>query len=89
MSDRPAKRKFYKTLVRLLGESPGVRPADVFVMMTITRPGNFSFADGVIVTDIAAAEPLDLAAQTPGTTAGSPAFSSTPAPPPSGRPRPE
>ncbi|MGH3405382.1 MAG: tautomerase family protein, partial [Streptosporangiaceae bacterium] len=141
MSDRPAKRKFYKTLVRLLEESPGVRPADVFVMMTITRPENFSFADRVIVTDIAAAEPLDLAAQTPGTrdaytkaemtaaitelfenrdrhpilpmlrddvvlkvpatlpyggeftgpgiTGGSPAFSSTPTPPPSSRPRPE
>jgi ketosteroid isomerase-like protein len=63
----PAKRKFYQTLVRLLEESPGVRPADVFVMMTVTPPENFSFADGVMVTDIAAAEPLDVAAQTPGT----------------------
>jgi Tautomerase enzyme len=33
-----AKRRFYKTLVRLLHEGPGVRPADVFVMMTVTRP---------------------------------------------------
>jgi ketosteroid isomerase-like protein len=48
----PAKRKFYKTLVRLLDEGAGVRPADVFVMMTVTPPENFSFADGVIVTDI-------------------------------------
>jgi ketosteroid isomerase-like protein len=63
----PAKRKFYKTLVRLLEESAGVRPADVFIMMTVRPPENFSFADGVIVTDIASAEPLDLAAQTPGT----------------------
>jgi phenylpyruvate tautomerase PptA (4-oxalocrotonate tautomerase family) len=53
----PAKRKFYKTLVRLLEEGPGVRPADVFVMMTVTPPENFSFADGVIVTDLAAATP--------------------------------
>jgi Tautomerase enzyme len=29
-----AERRFYKTLVRLLQEGPGVRPADVFVMMT-------------------------------------------------------
>lgn len=63
----PAKRKFYKTLVRLLEESAGVRPADVFIMMTVRPPGNFSFADGVIVTDIASAEPLGLAAQAPGT----------------------
>jgi ketosteroid isomerase-like protein len=63
----PAKRKFYKTLVRLLEEDPGVRPADVFVMMTVTPPENFSFADGVIVTDVAAVETLDLAAPVPGT----------------------
>jgi ketosteroid isomerase-like protein len=63
----PAKRRFYKTLVRLLEEDPGVRPADVFVMMTVTPPENFSFADGAIVTDVAAAEALDSAADTPGT----------------------
>ncbi len=63
----PAKRKFYKTLVRLLEEGPGVRPTDVFVMMTVTPPENFSFADGVIVTDVAIAEPLDVAAETHGT----------------------
>ena len=62
----PAKRKFYKTLVRLLEEEAGVRPADVFVMMTVTSPENFSFADGVIATDVAAAGPLG-AAGTPGT----------------------
>jgi ketosteroid isomerase-like protein len=57
----PAKRRFYQTLVRLLGEGAGVRPADVFVMMTITPAENFSFADGVIATDVAAAEALDAA----------------------------
>ena len=34
-----AKRRFYQTLVRLLQEGPGVRPADVFVMMTVTPAG--------------------------------------------------
>jgi ketosteroid isomerase-like protein/phenylpyruvate tautomerase PptA (4-oxalocrotonate tautomerase family) len=61
-----AKRRFYQTLVRLLEEDPGVRPADVFVMMTVTPPENFSFADGVIGTDVAAAEALDAAAEDPG-----------------------
>ncbi|HTU72944.1 MAG TPA: tautomerase family protein [Trebonia sp.] len=61
-----AKRRFYQTLVRLLREGPGVRPADVFVMMTVTPPENFSFADGVAVTDVTAAEALDAAAAVPG-----------------------
>jgi phenylpyruvate tautomerase PptA (4-oxalocrotonate tautomerase family)/ketosteroid isomerase-like protein len=61
-----AKRRFYKTLTRLLQEGPGVRPADVFVMMTVTPPENFSFADGVTATDVAAAEALDAAAKAPG-----------------------
>jgi ketosteroid isomerase-like protein len=61
-----AKRRFYKTLVRLLEEGPGVQPADVFVMMTVTPPENFSFADGVIGTDVAAVEALDAAAKAPG-----------------------
>jgi ketosteroid isomerase-like protein/phenylpyruvate tautomerase PptA (4-oxalocrotonate tautomerase family) len=60
-----AKRRFYQTLVRLLEEGPGVRPADVFVMMTVTPPENFSFADGVIGTDMAASEALDAAAKDP------------------------
>jgi ketosteroid isomerase-like protein/phenylpyruvate tautomerase PptA (4-oxalocrotonate tautomerase family) len=61
-----AKRRFYQGLVRRLAESPGVRPADVFVMMTVTPPENFSFADGVTGTDVAAAEALDAAAKAPG-----------------------
>jgi ketosteroid isomerase-like protein len=60
-----AKRRFYKTLVRLLQEGPGVQPADVFVMMTVMPPENFSFADGVTGTDVAAAEALDTAAKAP------------------------
>src|SRR6202050_112285 len=61
-----AKRRFYKTLIRLLQEGPGVRPADVFVMMTVTPPENFSFADGVIGTDVVAIEALDAAEKAPG-----------------------
>ncbi|WP_326557408.1 tautomerase family protein [Micromonospora sp. NBC_01796] len=60
-----AKRRFYETLVRLLQERTGISPADVFVMMTVTAPENFSFADGVIGTDILAAEALDAAATAP------------------------
>ena len=60
-----AKRRFYKTLVRLLEEGPEVRPADVFVVMTVTPPENFSFADGMAGTDVAAAEALDAAAKAP------------------------
>src|SRR5580692_7546235 len=60
-----AKRRFYQTLVRLLGEGPGVRPADVFVMMTVTPPENFSFADGVTGTDVVAAEALEETAKAP------------------------
>ncbi len=57
-----AKRRFYAALVRLLGVDPGISPADVLVMMTLTPPENFSFADGVIGTDVVAAEALDAAA---------------------------
>jgi hypothetical protein len=62
-----AKRRFYQTLVRLLEERPGVRSADVFVIMTVIPPENFSFAGGVIGTDVAAAESLEAAAKAPGT----------------------
>jgi ketosteroid isomerase-like protein len=61
-----AKRRFYKTLVRLLEEGAGVRSADVFVMITVTPPENFSFADGVPGTEVAAVEALDVAAKEPG-----------------------
>ncbi|MFB8353338.1 tautomerase family protein [Streptomyces niveus] len=56
-----AKRRFYKTLVRLLHEGPGIDPADVFVMITLTSPESFSFADGVIGSDVLAAEALEAA----------------------------
>jgi ketosteroid isomerase-like protein len=61
-----AKRHFYATLVRLLNGGPGISPADVFVMMTLTPAENFSFADGVIGTDVVAVEALDAAAGNPG-----------------------
>lgn len=63
----PAKRRFYKTLVKELAEGPGVKSADVFVMIHVTPPVNFSFADGVIATDVAAAEARERAAAAAGT----------------------
>lgn len=67
--DERAKRTFYQTLVRLLAERPGIRPADVFVLMTVTPSANLSFGAGVIGTDVEAAESLDAAAKAPGTRA--------------------
>lgn len=60
-----AKRRFYETLVRRLNEDPGVRPEDVFVMMSLSDPESFSFAGGTIGTDVVAAEALDAADKTP------------------------
>jgi phenylpyruvate tautomerase PptA (4-oxalocrotonate tautomerase family) len=51
-----AKQRFYKTLVDLLQKNPGVRGEDVFVMIHVTPPANFSFANGVSATEIVAAE---------------------------------
>ncbi|GIF67332.1 hypothetical protein Ais01nite_53670 [Asanoa ishikariensis] len=62
--DERSKRRFYKALVHLLEERPGIHPSDVYVMMTVTPPANFSFAGGVIGTDVEAAESLDAAAGT-------------------------
>jgi hypothetical protein len=51
-----AKQRFYKTLVDLLQKNPGVRGEDVFVMINLTPPANFSFASGVSATEVVAAE---------------------------------
>ncbi|HEY6493717.1 MAG TPA: tautomerase family protein [Trebonia sp.] len=51
-----AKQRFYKTLVDLLRENPGVRGEDVFMMVYRTPPGNFSFASGVSAPEVVAAE---------------------------------
>lgn len=61
-----AKRRFYRTLVGLLQQAPGIEPQDVFVMMSLTTPDDFSFADGVIGTDTAASESLAAAAANAG-----------------------
>ncbi|MFJ5265663.1 tautomerase family protein [Streptomyces sp. NPDC088387] len=60
-----AKRRFYRTLVHLLQENPGIRPEDVFVMMSLSGPADFSFAGGVIGTDVVAIEALDAADKAP------------------------
>jgi hypothetical protein len=63
----PAKRAFYKKLVELLRQEPGIDPQDVFVMMHVTPPANFSFAGGIAGTETVATEALDRAARVPGT----------------------
>lgn len=55
-SGEQAKERFYKTLVDLLQKDPGVRGEDVFVMIYLTPPANFSFASGVSATEIVAAD---------------------------------
>jgi phenylpyruvate tautomerase PptA (4-oxalocrotonate tautomerase family)/ketosteroid isomerase-like protein len=62
-----AKQRFYRSLADKLAQHPGVRPADVFVIMHRTAPINFSFADGLAVTETIAREKLDRAAAVPGT----------------------
>src|ERR1700722_100642 len=51
-----AKRRFYQRLTALLEPGPGGRPQDVFVMVQVTPPENFSFASGASGSDIAATE---------------------------------
>ena len=51
-----AKQRFYKTLADLLQKDPGVRSEDVFVIIHLTPPANFSFAGGVSATEIVGAE---------------------------------
>jgi phenylpyruvate tautomerase PptA (4-oxalocrotonate tautomerase family) len=55
-SGEEAKQRFYKTLVDLLQKDPGVRAEDVFVMVYLTPPANFSFASGVSAPEIVAAD---------------------------------
>jgi phenylpyruvate tautomerase PptA (4-oxalocrotonate tautomerase family) len=40
------KRAFYKRLVALLAEAPGMRPQDVMVIITMTTPDEWSFSGG-------------------------------------------
>ena len=55
-SGEQAKERFYKTLVDLLQKDPGARGEDVFVMIHLTPPANFSFAAGVSAAEIVAAQ---------------------------------
>lgn len=55
-SGEQAKRRFYQTLVELLRKDPGVRGEDVFVMINLTPPANFSFGNGVSAPEVVAAE---------------------------------
>lgn len=40
------KQDFYRHLVRLLGQAPGVRPDDVMVVITTTERDGWSFSNG-------------------------------------------
>ena len=55
-SGAEAKQRFYQTLVDLLEKDPGVRREDVFVMIHLTPPANFSFASGVSAPEAVAEE---------------------------------
>lgn len=44
--DTATKQAFYKRLVALLAEAPGIRPQDVMVIITTTSRDEWSFADG-------------------------------------------
>lgn len=45
--DEPGSEAFYRRLVDLLAERPGIRPEDVFVMLHSSPLWYFSFADGI------------------------------------------
>ena len=40
------KRAFYKRLVALLAEAPGIRPEDVLTIINTTTPEDWSFSGG-------------------------------------------
>ncbi len=42
----PAKQAFYRRLVELLADAPGIRPEDVMVIINTTAPDEWSFAAG-------------------------------------------
>jgi phenylpyruvate tautomerase PptA (4-oxalocrotonate tautomerase family) len=42
------KQAFYRRLVDLLAEAPGIRPEDVMVVVNMTGPDDWSFGAGVV-----------------------------------------
>jgi phenylpyruvate tautomerase PptA (4-oxalocrotonate tautomerase family) len=44
--DTATKKAFYKRLIALLAEAPGIQPQDVMVIITTTSRDEWSFADG-------------------------------------------
>jgi phenylpyruvate tautomerase PptA (4-oxalocrotonate tautomerase family) len=44
--DTATKKAFYKRLVALLGEAPGVRPEDVMIIVTTSSRDEWSFSNG-------------------------------------------
>lgn len=45
--DQESAAKFYRRLVELLGQNPGIRPEDVFIMLQESPLWYFSFSHGV------------------------------------------
>jgi phenylpyruvate tautomerase PptA (4-oxalocrotonate tautomerase family) len=45
--DTRTKQAFYRRLAELLGQSPGVRPEDVMVVITTTQADEWSFGNGL------------------------------------------
>ncbi|MBB3395187.1 MULTISPECIES: tautomerase family protein [unclassified Rhizobium] len=41
-----ARQTFFKRAAELLGQSPGIRPEDVMIVVTTTSPDEWSFGDG-------------------------------------------
>jgi phenylpyruvate tautomerase PptA (4-oxalocrotonate tautomerase family) len=41
------KKAFYRRIVELLGESPGIRPEDVFISLVEVTKDNWSFGHGL------------------------------------------
>ena len=44
---KPVKKAFYRHLVRVLAEAPGLRPEDVMVVITTTGVEDWSFGGGL------------------------------------------
>ncbi len=40
------KKTFYRRLIALLGQSPGIRPEDIMIIITTTSSDEWSFSHG-------------------------------------------
>lgn len=54
------KKKFYRRLVELLGQSPGIRPEDIMIVITTTAPDEWSFSHGEASMIVPSPEPAGI-----------------------------